>query len=254
MRVKLPYTYDIPDKKEQSYAKIKVFLFIPASFLLLCMLLCSVVYLLPSISPIIPALLAGFLFYAFFMTVDGLSVIKSLEVSPSRFPGALKIFTSMGAGPLYIYANVLTIGWPILIAFAVNTMVSANTTYGIAPIPPQTGEWNAKYQVLYKSDVDECWDIVFIISDDGKQIVQAQATQYLGKWTPDTKTTVVLDTQTPKQIVNNTFTLNFPAPSWDWDPTETIEFKGTFLSDKVVNGTVIIRQQTHKWEAYPSEK
>jgi hypothetical protein len=58
------------------------------------------------------------------MIFDGISVVIKSEVCTLRFPGIMKIFTSIGSGPLDIVANLFTIGIPILFAMLAPNILS----------------------------------------------------------------------------------------------------------------------------------
>ncbi len=129
--------------------------------------------------------------------------------------------------------------------------VTSTLQAGQASSKPHAGKWAA--QVKYKtSGGDEMtWALSFTVSDDAKQITQAQVMHYLGELAPDTEATVLMALQ-PVDIENNSFSISFSELS-NYS-MRTYKFKGNFASASRADGTLAIGDTTYPFTAAPAEQ
>lgn len=113
---------------------------------------------------------------------------------------------------------------------------------------PQSGEWKATLTYPGSGGQDVTWTLVFTVSEDGKQIDNAQAMHYLGKLTSDTQVTVLMALQ-PEEIEGDSFSISFT--DFSGYATYTRTFEGTFTSPSEATGTLQIRGETYSWTATP---
>jgi hypothetical protein len=99
------------DPKQKLYAKIKIFLFIP----ILLISIAALVFMWQTLPPRMLGILGGIGAYSFFMIVDGFSILDLNISCQHKFPGILKIFTSMKDNLFDVYVNLITLGLPLLL-------------------------------------------------------------------------------------------------------------------------------------------
>jgi alpha-tubulin suppressor-like RCC1 family protein len=181
-----------------------------------------------------------------------------MEINVLRKPYKWLIFlvwSSLGVdegGKMKIKFDRAVIAFPILILFVgISCSWAGNSSAsGSTSLKPQAGAWKAALDIQREEGNDEHWGLSFIVSNDGKQITQAQGAHYYGELTADTQVSVDMDINIPEKIINNSFTLSFKELRGFSISTYT--FEGTFLSAVEAKGTVTILSTEYSWIAAPT--